>query len=50
MVCFDELKHLPELLPSCTTEFYESKLDAVKENFELAQNYRLAEEAIPNII
>tara|TARA_S200002703_G_scaffold12274_2_gene10935 strand:- start:9272 stop:10099 length:828 start_codon:yes stop_codon:yes gene_type:complete len=50
MVCFDELKHLPGLLPSCTTELYESKLDAIKENFELAQKYRLAELTIPSII
>ena len=50
MVCFDELKHLPEILPQCTTELYESKLDAIKENFELAQKYRLAELTIPSLL
>jgi hypothetical protein len=50
MICFDELKRLPELLPLCTTAFYESKLDAVKENFELAKNYRLAELTIPSLL
>ncbi|MDH3930143.1 MAG: hypothetical protein OEV22_19625 [Deltaproteobacteria bacterium] len=49
MICFDELKHLPELLPSCTEELYESKLDAIKENFERAQKYRLAELTIPTL-
>jgi hypothetical protein len=49
MICFDELKHLPELLPSCTEELYESKLDAIKDNFERAQKYRLAELTIPTI-
>lgn len=49
MICFDELKHLPELLPTCNEELYESKLDAIKENFELAQKYRLAELTIPSL-
>ena len=50
MICFDELKRLPELLPLCTTAFYESKLDAIKENFKLAQKYRLAELTIPSLL
>jgi len=50
MICFDELKRLPELLPLCTTAFYESKLDAIKENFKLAQKYRLVELTIPSLL
>ena len=50
MICFDELEHLPELLPQCTSQLYESKLDAIKENLKLAQKYRLAELTIPSII
>tara|TARA_R100001377_G_scaffold66383_1_gene41621 strand:+ start:2654 stop:3472 length:819 start_codon:yes stop_codon:yes gene_type:complete len=50
MLIFDNINELPELLKQCTSEYYESKLDILKSNFELAKNYRLAEESIPHII
>lgn len=50
MICYDEVKELPTLLKKCTSEYYESKMGAIKENFELAKKYRLAEEKIPYII
>lgn len=50
MLIFDDITELPELLKQCTPEYYESKLDILKSNFELAKNYRLAEESIPHIM
>ena len=50
MICFEEIHELPELLKKCTPEYYESKLDDIKENFELAQQYRLAELQIPQLM
>ena len=50
MLCFEDISELPELLKKCTPEYYESKLSAIKENFELAQQYRLAELNIPSLM
>ncbi len=50
MICYDEVKELPNILQTCNEELYLSKMDAIKENFELAKKYRLAEETIPDII
>ena len=50
MICYDEVKELPNILQTCNKELYLSKMDAIKENFELAKKYRLAEETIPDII
>jgi len=50
MLCFEDIKELPELLKGCTPEYYESKKEAMKENFELAKKYRLAELTIPSFI
>ena len=50
MLCFEELRELPKLLKGCTPEYYESKKDALKENFELAKQYRLAELTIPSFL
>jgi hypothetical protein len=43
-IIFDNLFDLKEKLKLCTPEYYESKLPAIKENFELAQKYLLAED------
>lgn len=43
-IIFDNLTDLKEKLKLCTPEYYESKLPAIKENFELAQKYLLAED------
>ena len=48
MLCFEDIRQLPELLKVCTPEYYESKKDAMKENFKLAKQYRLAELKIPD--
>ena len=50
MICYDEVKELPNILQTCNKELYLSKMDAIKENFELAKKYRLAELTIPDII
>lgn len=50
MIIFNELKELPELLKQCTKEFYDLKMDVIKENYELAKKYRLAEDRIPDLI
>ena len=50
MLCFEDIKELPELLKKCTPEYYESKMDAIKDNFERAQKYRLAELSIPKLL
>ena len=50
MLCFNEIHELPELLKKCTPEYYESKMSAMKENFELAKQYRLAELTIPSLM
>ena len=50
MLCFEDIRQLPELLKVCTPEYYESKKDAMKENFKLAKQYRLAELTIPSFL
>ena len=50
MLCFEDINELPAILTGCTDEYYESKLDAMKENFILAQKYRLAELTIPSLM
>jgi hypothetical protein len=50
MIIFNELKELPELLKRCTPEFYESKKSIIEENYNLAKNYRLAEDKIPSLL
>ena len=45
-IIFDNLSELKEKLKLCTPEYYESKLPAIRENFELASNYLLAEDWI----
>ena len=50
MLCYEDIKELPALLKKCTPEYYESKMDALKENFELAKKYRLAELTIPDLL
>lgn len=50
MIIFNELKELPELLKQCTEKFYNSNINIIKENYELAKKYRLAEDRIPEII
>ncbi len=50
MLCFEDIKELPELLKGCTSEYYESKREALEDNFERAKKYRLAELTIPDII
>ena len=50
MLIFDNISELPELLKQCTSEYYESKVEILKSNFELAKNYRLAELTIPTIV
>lgn len=43
-VIFDTLPELKEKLKLCTPEYYESKMPAIRENFELARKYFLAED------
>ena len=50
MLIFDDITELPELLKQCTSEYYESKVEILKSNFELAKNYRLAELTIPSLL
>lgn len=50
MICYNEVRELPQLLKKCTPEYYESKMDAIKENFELAKKFRLAELTIPSFL
>ena len=50
MICYNEVKELPAILKTCNEELYLSKMDAIKENFELAKKFRLAEDNIPSII
>ena len=50
MLIFDNIAELPELLKLCTSNYYESKLDVIKENFKLSQKYRLAELSISNLL
>ena len=50
MICYNDVKELPAILKTCDEGLYLSKMDAIKENFELAKRYRLAEETIPDIL
>ena len=45
-IVFNDLLELKQKLKLCTPEYYESKLPAIKENFELAQKFILAEDWI----
>ena len=45
-ILFNDLVDLKEQLKKCTPEYYENKLPAIKENFNLAQKYILAEDWI----
>ncbi len=45
-IIFDTLSELKEKLKLCTVENYESKLPVIRENFELANKYLLAEDWI----
>ena len=46
MIIFNDLLELKEKLKMCTEEFYNEKLDAIKDNFEVAKKYTLAEDWI----
>lgn len=46
MVLFNDLTELKGRLEQCTEKFYEDNLSAVRENFELAKKYTLAEDWI----
>jgi len=45
-IIFNDLYDLKEKLKLCTTDYYNSKKDAIKENFEKAQDYILSEDWI----
>jgi hypothetical protein len=47
-ILFDSLIDLKAQLKKCTPEYYESKLPAIKENFERAKYFVLAEDYIYN--
>lgn len=40
---FSNALELGEILPKCTEEYYNSRIDAIQENFRLAQGYVLSE-------
>lgn len=50
MAIFEKLTDLPELLKTLTPEYYENKVNAMKENMKLAEKFVLAEETIPDIL
>ena len=39
VICFDTVSQLKEIIPSLTEQRYVSMLPAVRENFNLAQNW-----------
>lgn len=45
-IVFEDLLDLKQKLKQCTPEYYISKLDAIKENFELSKKFILAEDWI----
>ena len=45
-IIFNDLYDLKEKLKLCTPEYYENKKAAIKENFDIAQNYVLSEDWI----
>lgn len=50
MIIFNDLIELQEKLKKCTEKFYNDRLDVIKENFDLAKKYTLAEDWIYNNI
>jgi hypothetical protein len=46
MILFNSIEELKEKLELCTPEYYESKKEAILNNFELAKQYYLAEDWI----
>jgi type IV secretory pathway VirB4 component len=50
MIIFNDLSELKEKLKQCTSEFYKKNTVAIRENFQLAKEYTLAENWIYNNI
>ena len=50
MKIFEKITDLPKLLKQCTEEGYKEMLPYIKENFELAKNYILAEDYIYKLL
>jgi len=50
MQIFEKLIDLPPLLKECTEEKYNKTLPYIKENFELAKKYILAEDYIYKLL
>ena len=50
MIIFDNLTELKEKLKLCTEEFYNERLNIIKDNLEVAKKYTLAEDWIYNNI
>ena len=48
ILCFNTIEELNEIIPLLSEELYYSKMDAIKENFERCQQYRVIEDYIFN--
>ena len=46
MIIFNDLLDLKEKLKLCTEKFYNEKLNVIRDNFETAKKYTLAEDWI----
>ena len=44
IITFNTVKEFEELLPTLTKELYESKLEAIRNNFELSKKYCITED------
>lgn len=50
IIYFEGDEDLPNILDTLSSELYESKMDAIKENFEIAKNYIHPEQLIENFL
>jgi hypothetical protein len=50
IIYFEGDENLPEILNSLSKELYESKIESVKKNFDLAKKYMFPEQLIQNFL
>lgn len=46
IICFNTIEELDKIIPKLSKEFYDSKIDAIKDNFERVKQYRSLEDYV----
>jgi hypothetical protein len=50
IICFNSIQELEKILPTLTIDLYNQKINNIKTNFELAKDYRIADDKIYKIL